>query len=379
MHLSSIGYNPLLEQAAIWNAVLDEEDTPEHRAAFVKWVTQSPEHMEAFLTLSAALCAAQAIKAAAPYPLPHESAPASHSHLEMAVPTEISMPDVEIRSSLMQRLRPALFAVPAVCAALVLWLALPHANTIHPALILQTPKTAAQIPDQDIDSIGFYTLPDGSLMRVSYHTRTHVHTSADSAVVVTVVDGAAYFSGHHQKEGSLRVNSGRVGIEMIGTGFEVEARDDTTQVSVFEGQVRVSRCPPSSAILGVSEPQADFSSSTIVLRPNQAVRLRSDTCETIVKPTVATHLDLMQRNTSRGTWLAFDNTTVKVAAEMFNRVNTHCLILVDDAAGHIKIGGRFLSTDVNGFIRGLELLGVDVVRKSESPDGSIIYLSPSKR
>lgn len=56
------GYDPLLEQAAIWIEILDAEDTPEHRLAFFNWVVQSPQHVDAFLAMRMALFRAKRVR-----------------------------------------------------------------------------------------------------------------------------------------------------------------------------------------------------------------------------------------------------------------------------------------------------------------------------
>lgn len=46
---------PYLEMAALWWAVLREEDSPRHRALFAEWLAASPKHVEAMLLFWAAI------------------------------------------------------------------------------------------------------------------------------------------------------------------------------------------------------------------------------------------------------------------------------------------------------------------------------------
>jgi ferric-dicitrate binding protein FerR (iron transport regulator) len=387
MRTSPDGRNSLLAQAALWEAILRKEDTPEHRVAFANWLLTSPQHVEAYLTLACGLCEAEQL-ATTDRTTSREDSSALQRAKATPAQAAVATPNVP-RSH-----RPLLLLIRTLCAALVLWLVLPkyatlvHPDTTSPPLLATnlpaTDKTIPsnsepKIPDQIIDSIGFYTLRDGSLMRVGDHSRVRVHADGGSGVLVALLEGAAYFSGHHDPGGSFRVASGRIGIEVLGTELEVESHNGLTDISVFEGYVRLSECQPSQETSPSPAPMTlDARGSPTLLRADHRVRLPSDACNPTVKLTAASHLDLLRRTSSSEEWLSFNNTPVAVAAEMFNRVNTHCLIVVDKAVGRWKIGGRFLSTDLEGFVRCLSLLGVRVVREPDSPNGTIIHLLPQQ-
>lgn len=371
MNPGANGYDPLLEQAAIWIEILDAEDTPEHRLAFFHWVVQSPQHVDAFLAMRMALFRAKQVRRRRRANLSRDTAGS----------LRVEWVEAGFRSYKVQHPLLVWVAGLACCAGLGFWWVSAEPRVESASVTVTSPsqaQAAASRPSEYvIRDTGYSILPDGSLMRVVGPANIRVSTLSATNSVVTIFEGTAYFSGDHRTGGSLQVVLGKFNIEVLGTQFEVEDRNASAGVSVFEGAVRISSCHSSGSV-AAGPGQSAPNNSSVLVKADEAIHFKADDCAPMAKPTPAEHLDLLQRDASDENWLLFPGTPVKVAVRMFNRANSGCLILVDKAAGQVKVGGRFLSTDIDGFLSALAFLGVEVANRTETANGLIIYLRPGK-
>lgn len=85
------------------------------------------------------------------------------------------------------------------------------------------------------------SLPDGSRVVLNTDTRVNVHyRRAERAL--ELVRGEAYFSVQHDPERPFTVASGDFQVTALGTAFNIyRQRDDSSDITVTEGVVRVSR------------------------------------------------------------------------------------------------------------------------------------------
>jgi transmembrane sensor len=98
-----------------------------------------------------------------------------------------------------------------------------------------------------------WELRDGSRIVIETpNTQITKRRESSTEVVFELKAGAARFDVAHRPERAFRVQAGPVQVEVIGTKFRVERRDDRTEVSVERGRVRVA-WPGDSTELSVGE------------------------------------------------------------------------------------------------------------------------------
>lgn len=86
-----------------------------------------------------------------------------------------------------------------------------------------------------------WELRDGSRILIETpNTQITKRRESNTEVVFELKAGAASFDVAHRPERAFRVQAGPVQVEVIGTKFRVERRDERTEVSVERGRVRVS-------------------------------------------------------------------------------------------------------------------------------------------
>lgn len=144
--------------------------------------------------------------------------------------------------------------------ALGWWVSRPTPTTPTPS----PAPTLAQTPSQTQDrapqpkpqplSPGSLKLKDGSLaLTLNTKTKLALVEESPKRLVIELAEGAARFEvspqGDHRR---FEVNAADVAVEVVGTIFEVEHRDDGVQVRVIEGKVRV-RSPEGVAMLVAGE------------------------------------------------------------------------------------------------------------------------------
>jgi transmembrane sensor len=89
----------------------------------------------------------------------------------------------------------------------------------------------------EADEIVTVTLEDGTLVRLAPNTRLAFAGARDRTVEL---DGRAYFAVAHREGQPFQVRLANRTITVLGTRFDVEARDGQTRVAVVEGEVRIS-------------------------------------------------------------------------------------------------------------------------------------------
>jgi ferric-dicitrate binding protein FerR (iron transport regulator) len=69
-------------------------------------------------------------------------------------------------------------------------------------------------------------------------------------------------------------------------------------------------------------------------------------------------------------WLVFRGETVRQAVDAFNRYNERQLIVLDGQTAQLRVGGKFRTTDIDGFVAALEVThGVRAVRAPPMTSG----------
>ena len=93
----------------------------------------------------------------------------------------------------------------------------------------------------EADEIATVTLEDGTLVRLAENSRL-AFTRARTRTVE--LEGRAYFAVAHREGQPFQVRLAQRTITVLGTRFDVEARNGRTRVAVVEGEVRISGSQP---------------------------------------------------------------------------------------------------------------------------------------
>lgn len=183
------------------------------------------------------------------------------------------------------------------------------------------------------------TLADGS--RIELNTDTVLRLSADARQRTVWLDrGEAYFQIRHDAIHPFTVITSDHRITDLGTKFLVRKERNHIEVSLVEGRARVD----SSSTWRPSQ--------SALLTPGDVVVATADSMSLMKKSATALGDELGWR---RGLLVFRDSSLLDAAAE-FNRYNTHKIVITDQAAAHLVVGGTFPANDTSLFVRAAQRL-----------------------
>jgi len=175
---------------------------------------------------------------------------------------------------------------------------------------------------------------DGS--KVELNTDSKVRTSVRSKKREVWLDqGEAFFEVAHKDGQPFIVHAGNRQITVLGTKFSVRRDGEKVTVSVLEGRVRVEDIQNGEAVRSSVIVGGDVAISR---GPATLVAARS---EQEVEDTLAWRQGM----------LSFDQSNLGEIAAEFNRYNSKKLIITDQQAATLRIGGMFPSNDPGAFAR----------------------------
>lgn len=306
----------VLEEASEWFVELnDGEIDARTRKRFGQWLCRSPEHVHAYLNVSAVWADAGVLKRTR----------ASRSDLQQAVarePVVLRIPKLDVapaRSARGRRRRSVAIAASiaglTVGAAVLGWLQTGAGSTSYTA---------------DVGERRSITLADGSIVDLNSRTSIRVRYSEDGRSV-ELITGQALFHVAKDATRPFVVSSGGTKVRAVGTAFDVYQRGDDTIVTVVEGRVDVSE--------GVTTQRAKagervVSANDLVARPERA--------------DVPAATAWTQRR------VVFDSTPLGEVIEELNRYRVRPLVLSDEQLRPFHISGEFSSENPAGFLQFLQ-------------------------
>lgn len=149
-------------------------------------------------------------------------------------------------------------ALVFLVAALGWWVSRPTPtipmSSPSPALAQPTPIKPPSPQETPALNPGSIKLKDGSLaLTLKAKTKLSLVEDSPKRILIELAEGSARFEVQPQGERRrFEVNADQIAVEVVGTIFEVEHREEGVQVRVIEGKVRV-RSPEGSALLGAGE------------------------------------------------------------------------------------------------------------------------------
>jgi transmembrane sensor len=329
----------------------DEVDAP-GRESFDRWLRGSPEHVRAYLQISALwestglLVDSSKIDVDA---LVQRAVSERNNVLALAatqMPANIS--SARRTSSRNPTASPAWRAI-AACLLLVcaigggVWWQL-----------MRTPVYKTGAAEQRT-----VRLPDGSTVQLNARSRVELHFTPQERAV-NLIQGQAMFSVASNPRRPFIVRSNVAQVRAVGTRFDVYRRSRGTVVTVVEGQVaiQVDGLPNSSVRNRVSAP-TEPASSVLVSAGEQTVA-------TLRAPIHAYRTNVYAATAWTEGKLMFDSAPLKEVVAEFNRIGSRRLSIEDDSLLDLHVSGVFPAADSAQFVRFLhERFGVTVTETDE--------------
>jgi transmembrane sensor len=299
----------VLEEAASWVIELGEgELDAQQRVQLDRWLRRSPEHVQAFLEISAAWEESSQLKV--PRDAELEALIARVTSDSNVVPLA---GNVGQAAPTKQRESRSIRRWLAIAASLVLmvgtlaWLAVPRWDSY-----------STRIGEQR--SI---TLADGSVVQLNSQSRLRVRFSENERLV-ELSQGQALFDVFKDASRPFIVESDGARVKAVGTQFDVKHRKQGVVVTVLEGRVAVT---PSTRDPSATQPLYLVAGDRVILDSNAAPRTERANVDNAV---AWTHRRLV-----------FEDAPLTEVVEEFNRNNVRRLVIADPSLEGFHIRGTF--------------------------------------
>jgi len=234
-----------------------------------------------------------------------------------------------------------------------------------------------------IGEMASHTLSDGSQMLMNTNSDVHVEFR-DNARVVNLRRGEVHFDVAKDNHRPFVVYAGEGMVWAVGTAFNVRYNNDSVDVIVSEGTVKVfsgvSFTDLDSVALNIdhSEDQALPHSETSVAQAQdlQAIVLSAGQ-KASYQEVITSNEPLGQRAIEdKLAWqtgaIVFKGENLECAIKEISRYTDQHLAIVDASIRDLRVGGRFRTDDIDQLINALAR-GLNI--KAEYADGNQILLS----
>lgn len=328
---SAVNEAAIRENAARWVVRCDRQLTEAETVELENWLAADPRHAAA-LSQSAAMWRTCREIGASARRIPLE---ASKRHLAWNWP-----------------------ALGGLAAALLLgFMAYDRALPSRSAPVAaSTPVTRAATTRQ---------FPDGSVARLRGDA-VIVELFSPAERRIRLVRGEAFFTVAKDVARPFSVEAGKMTVRAVGTAFAVRHEADATEVLVTEGTVQVT--PPAPSLR--DEPDQAVAPVLLdagyraVLAHSQPTRVPAIVVNAVSAAGIAQSLAWS------APMLELADAPLGELVAKFAERSGQIIEIADPALAAVRIGGRFPTDDVDGFLRALEeLYQVRAVRR---PDGAII-------
>lgn len=322
----------ILEEATAWFIDFNEAQVDRHgEQEFSAWLRRSPEHVQAFLQVSAFWEDAELLSKRPDLDLDGLIARAK------AEGNVVSL-DVADRANVKRAPESSKVRRLALAAAATLLLALGTGFFAWHTLY-RAPSYATETGEQR--SI---TLEDGSTVTLNSRSRIKLRfTAAERAV--ELVEGQALFKVAKQPARPFVVSTGDTRVRAVGTEFDVYRKRTGTVVTVVEGRVAVARnldiSTPPPPRTQPSSPEAGprIGPGELLLAAGERLVVTEAEIETPKAANIANATAWTDKR------LVFESTPLREVVEEFNRHNRQQLVIRDPELYDFHISGVFPSTD----------------------------------
>jgi transmembrane sensor len=191
------------------------------------------------------------------------------------------------------------------------------------------------------------TLADGSVVQLNTNTILETRFTPGRRVI-RLEKGEASFKVAHNAKRPFYVHAGDTVVRAVGTAFDVRLRDaHDVEVIVTEGVVEVTpRHAPARTVTATSPAPAP------VLQRKVAAGERFDAGAAIPVQRITAAAASNTLAWHEGA-IVFDGEPLAQAIDELNRYTDTRLVVADASIQDLRVGGRFRTGDVNGFLEAL--------------------------
>ena len=220
----------------------------------------------------------------------------------------------------------------------------------------------------------FQRLPDGTFVRLNIGAEIRP-AFTESERRVNLVRGEAHFTVTPDSARPFVVHAGGAVVRAVGTAFNVHLQAAAVDVLVTEGKVQVH--PPGENDEPAARPAGATASaglapseySLVVAGQRAVVTLASNGRNAEVVISNLAPMDVVRALAWREPLMRLGGATLSELASEFHRQTGRRLVLTEPSLEGLRIGGRFRSDDIEGFIRVLE--EIYGIKSERAPDGTI--------
>jgi len=250
-----------------------------------------------------------------------------------------------------------------------LWKRLSILATVSLALILGLLSPLAWVKDPTPPKVYSTALGESRRVTLSPHAVAQLNTDTTLVVAnspahcdIALTSGEALFEIRPDDLHKVRVTAGHVTLDTDASTFAVRLHDpDHVEVLVRKGDVKLEAT--------ASTPDSAYPTQTIGLVANQSAHVLA--ARVMLKK--FNDSEVRRRLAWTSGYLSFRGETLDEVAEEFNRYNPQRLVVADKRLGRLRIGGKFHSTDPEGFAAALRPMGVRRLATGAG-DGGLIRL-----
>lgn len=391
----------ILDEATTWFVEFNEGEVGRvAREAFIEWLKVSPEHIRAYLQVTAhweeartlsktsvpsideLVALARAPNNATVIPIGASRLSEASEECESTTSLPGIAPNVSARPRRLRRFVMAAGVALAMLGASAYWL-----------------QFSRGVYATDIGEQRSIRLNDGSTVELNARSKIRVDLREHERNV-ELIEGQALFRVAKDHTRPFIVHSGETNVLAVGTEFDVYKHRSGTTVTVVEGRVAVfpsslataEQGPdltpsPSETLSGKASESslrsprvtsdtpgqgslniAGLSGRKDVATPEDEIFLSAGEQLTVSSASTerAAHADVAAATAWIQKQIVFNSTPLSDVVDEFNRYNTRQLIVTDPRIADTKISGEFSSTNPDSLLKGLDALNKFNIR--ETPD-----------
>ncbi len=338
---------------------------PQRREMFDAWLRTSPEHIRAYLEVSALWAGVPDAFAGRDIDVDAIVA-AARAEDGVVVPLDRGVNSTE-SSATVEKRGANLRRVVALAACLLISVAIGVAWVwTHRGVEYRT----------EIGEQRSIMLPDGSTMDLNARSRVQVRFEA-GVRNIRLLEGQALFKVAKDAARPFIVDTDSSQVRAVGTQFDVYRRDSGTTVTVIEGRVAVlAPLDTSQRALPAGEParaaRSDAANAPVEIAAGEQIKVAAAGGMGAPVPTNAAYATAWTRHQ-----IILREAPLSDVVEEFNRYNRRPMAIDDPEVASVRISGVFSSRDPGSLLRFLREMPLFVV--AESDHEIRILAKPSSR
>ena len=323
----------ILEEATAWFIDFNEDQVDQNgQAEFSAWLRRSPEHVRAFLQVSAFWEDAETLSKRPGLDIESliERAKAERNVFPLERAERECAPSAH-RQVQGGRNRKLLAAAASVLLTLGVSI-----TTWYTVFGAHTYATA-------VGEQRSITLEDGSSVELNSRSRIKLRFTENERAV-DLLEGQALFKVTKDSERPFVVRTGDTRVRAVGTQFDVYRKRTGTVVTVVEGRVAVA--PNLRSGTPIPQPQLSLPEAGPRVGPGEFLVAAGEqlvVTQTLIEPPTVANIAIATAWTDKR--LVFEDTPLREVVEEFNRYNRQQLVIRDPELYDFHVSGVFPSTD----------------------------------